>query len=299
MGRGARLEEEFFPGLFICLEEDHPRFSAVVVFWEGSGSLSPCLEALRRAESAISEPLEIIVINNGAEEERFAEAQHLADRWIRLANNQGPSVARNLGARQARGELVAFIDDDGLVEGRFFLAALPYFEDPEVMGLRGRLKPREHPYFSSLATHYDRGEEPLEDALITEGATIVRREPFLECGGFPERVYGHEGIQLTYRLQRGCRDRRTLYAPDVVLYHDYLCSWGEFWEKMTRFSKNEHDVKEREPGAAQYLSAYFGRAFPAPALGLRYRAARAGLRLLRSGLQAGSRKFYALQERFR
>lgn len=278
------------------LEEVCPPFSAVVLFWRGSESIEECLLALRRAGETVGAPLEILVLNNGAKEERFNECRHLADHWIVLPENIGPSAARNLGAKLARGQFIAFIDDDGLVNEHFFAAALPYFEDPDMLGIRGRLLPRNHPYFSSLASHYDRGDLPIDDALITEGATIVRRVEFLECGGYPEGVYGHEGIELTYRLKRSRPRGRTLYVPEMILYHDYLESWGEFLEKMTRFSINEEVAKIREPEAARFLESYFARSFPSPALSKRHRGARAGLRVLRSLLQISARQLHKFRK---
>lgn len=262
-----------------------PVCTAVVVIWQGSTSWRECLQSLRDAAELVSAAVEIIVVNNGSEHSSSAKDSHLWDGWIDLAENKGPSAARNVGAFMAEGEIVAFVDDDALVAPDYFKAALPYFENPQTLGIRGRLLPLRHPYFTSLATHYDRGPQPIEDALITEGACLIRRRVFIDSGGFPVEIFGHEGIELTGRLQRSEPGGHTLYAPDVVLRHDYLDSWADFFEKVTRCAQNEEELPDRDPHAAQFLKEYFKRSFQRPSLPITRRAARRGLIALRGILQ--------------
>jgi teichuronic acid biosynthesis glycosyltransferase TuaG len=71
---------------------------------------------IRSVLAQTAKPLEIIIVNDGSE--RSARA-HL-DRWAKecrivdLKKNVGPSAARNEGIRHARGDFVAFLDDDDL-----------------------------------------------------------------------------------------------------------------------------------------------------------------------------------------
>lgn len=265
-----------------------PVVSAIVVFHEGD-HLKSCLEALRKAARKVEDPVEIIVVENGARSDLWSETSELWDSWADLAKNEGPSSARNIGAQLARAELLAFVDDDGQVAPDFFQAALPYFKDPRVLGIRGRVIPRNHPYFSTLASHYDRGNRAIEDALITEGASLIRRTPFLEVKGFPEELQGHEGLALTHKLAQYDEMGRTLYAPDVHLYHDYLETWSDFLEKSLRLARNEQEI-QNDTALHQYLQDYFETTFPMPDLSLRQRIARQALRAIRGGIQGAVRK---------
>ncbi len=266
-----------------------PEVSVVVVFWAQSSPFGTCLQKIRQAGHRIDDALEVIVVNNGCGAELADRLVGLWDRWIEVSENVGPARARNLGARAARAPIVAFVDDDGHVDPDYFTRALEYFEDPRVLGIRGRVQPRNHPFLSALATHYDRGAEPLPDALITEGASLVRRRAFLDVHGFPEGVDGHEGIELTYRLLSNSARGTTLYAPDVLLSHDYVDGLREFVAKSIRHAQNEVDLDSRDPDAADFLRAYFKQSFPRRSLSPPQWLARHGLRLLRFLLQSAAR----------
>lgn len=265
-----------------------PAVSAVVVFWQQSPAPGPCLQRLRQAGHLLEDALELVVVDNGCPADLSDALAGLWDRWIEVSHNLGPAGARNLGARAASAPIVAFVDDDGHVAEDYFARALPYFDDADVLGIRGRVQPRNHPLFAALATHYDRGARPLEDALITEGASLVRRDAFLQCGGFPEGVDGHEGIELTHRLSVHHPRGTTLYAPDVVLRHDYVNGWGEFVAKSMRHARNETELQRRDEEAARFLDDYFQRSFPTRLTALQW-LSRQGLRAVRFVLQTIAR----------
>ncbi len=262
--------------------------TAVVVTWEGSAPhLADCLQAVAEAVARASRPVEVLVMDNHGPPTLREDLTGLWHRWIRYNNNLGLNPARNLGVARATAEVIAFIDDDGLVAPDFFDAGLAYFDDPGVQAVRGRVVAREHPYFSSLATHYDRGPEPLDDALVTEGASMVRRQAYLDADGLSDEVVGHEGIELTCRLLSQTDDARVLYAPDMVLHHDYLTSWRAFFRKCWTFGRSEGEAPRRDPEVARFMEEYFQRRFPRPRLPLHRRVARRGLMTLRSVVTTG------------
>ena len=93
---------------------DFPRVSVVVPTHNRSDLLSVTLRSVLRQRDV---DLEVIVVDEASTDDTTAMLGRLADsrvRTIRHETPRGVSTARNRGAREARGEWVAFIDDDDL-----------------------------------------------------------------------------------------------------------------------------------------------------------------------------------------
>lgn len=90
--------------------------SVIVPLYNGARFLGECLES---ATEQSYRPLEVVVIDDGSSDQSaqiVAEAQQRLDLPILYyhQDNQGPSVARNLGIQMAQGEIIAFLDADDL-----------------------------------------------------------------------------------------------------------------------------------------------------------------------------------------
>lgn len=73
-------------------------------------------EAIQSVLAQTVKPLEIIVVNDASDKESRQRLDHWAGvcRIIDLKKNVGPAAARNEGIRQAKGQFIAFLDDDDL-----------------------------------------------------------------------------------------------------------------------------------------------------------------------------------------
>ncbi len=93
-----------------------PLVSVIVATYNRKELLEKTLESILNQTYS---NLEIIVVDDastdGTMELRLFHNQSKI-RYIRKENNSGPSAARNVGIRNAKGDLIAFIDDDDLWE---------------------------------------------------------------------------------------------------------------------------------------------------------------------------------------
>lgn len=205
-------------------------------------SLKACLSSLL---AQTQEPcrFEVIVVDDGSTDgtalvvSAFAERSPFPVRLVRLQSSRGPGGARNAGIVGASGDLIAFVDDDVLVEPDWMSAIEKWFEDPTVVGMEGRteVKPREE------VTPFTHQTEVLKGGRFPTCNMIFRKTVLDQVGGFCERffdprtgVHFREDQDLAFRvLDQG---GRIIFAPDVKAVHPPSPpTWNRPWNLARRY----------------------------------------------------------------
>ncbi len=122
--------------LMSCSE--HPHVSAILCTRGLRSSLADCLDSLLAQECT---NFEVLVVLNGRPDEAFARA--MVRYPVRLLNEPRPglSFARNRGVTEARGEILAYIDDDGVAHPAWLHELVKGFQDPAVACTTGVIRP--------------------------------------------------------------------------------------------------------------------------------------------------------------
>ena len=151
---------------------------------------------------------------------------------IIVARGRQPSVQRNAALRQARGELIYFLDDDSCPPPENLRRAVVHFADLAVKMAGGpNLCPPDAPplekvfalvlaswlaFGPSRARYWPVGETRAagEKELILCNL-IARRDGLLELGGFNEALYPNEENALMDELQK--RGGKLVYDPQLIV----------------------------------------------------------------------------------
>ena len=184
--------------------------SIIVPVHEGQdkNSLRTCLESLLRLEPR---PAEIRLVSDG----RFVILPDTVDSsritLLSTGNPSGPAVARNLGAAQAVGDILLFIDSDIQVPESVVACVQRKFEEyPELAALFGSYDaaPSQSNFLSQYRNllHHHVHQTGKEAAFtFWSGCGAIRRSVFREIGGFDGLKYPKpsiEDIELGYRLRK-------------------------------------------------------------------------------------------------
>ncbi|HEY7529363.1 MAG TPA: glycosyltransferase [Gemmatimonadota bacterium] len=194
---------------------------SVVVPCRGHGrELVACLAALHRQDGDLRP--EIIVVDSGPPGDLRTDARVFdAVRVIRSAGPLSPSDARNLGAGQARGGVLAFTDADCVPEQGWLSAAAAALADGAVVVGGPILDARSrHPVaaadyllaFPDFVPARPRG--PIEHLPACN--LVVRREAFDAAGGFPS---------MPSRSGRGTRRVSFVAGEDTLLCQLAIARW--------------------------------------------------------------------------
>src|SRR4051812_23663597 len=194
-----------------------PSLSVVIPVHNGGRDFEHCLRRLRDSLQAGDE---LIVVDDGSTDGSAALAESYGAVVVRHATALGPASARNTGARAAKFPLIFFLDADvavhpetiGRVVGRFEadpgLTALfgSYDDRPTAPGLVSQFRNLLHHFVHQQGSF---AEEARPARTFWTGCGAIRRQAFLDFGGFDPRLYRRpaiEDIELGYRLTRaGCR----------------------------------------------------------------------------------------------
>lgn len=220
--------------------------SVIVVNFNRADLLRACLLSLRGQTFS---DLEILVVDNGSTDSSRAEVRQMSEedariRLVTLAVNTGFAAGCNYGIREARGELIALLNNDAEA-------------DPEWLAMLASAVNR-HPQFGMFASKIlffgstridkaghliywdgqnrgrgtgesDRGQyDREEEALFPDGcAGLYRKKLLEEAGGFPESFFAYgDDADLGFRAR--WLGWRCLYVPTAVVHHHHSSTMGRF-----------------------------------------------------------------------
>lgn len=206
--------------------------SVVIPVFNGRAELRSCLEHVFASAGG---DFECIVVDDCSTDGSADLAREFGARVVTTRRRCGPAHARNLGVRAARGEAVLFVDADVWVRRDTLERVREHFaKDPSLDAVFGCYD--DEPFHGNFLSQYKNllhawfHRSAREDAsTFWTGCGAIRREVFLEFGGFEER-YDHptcEDIELGYRLRLAGRRIRL----DRELQVKHLKRWS-FWNMV-------------------------------------------------------------------
>ena len=153
------------------------------------------------------ERLEILVVDHESTD-RTAEIARAAGTKVLKKTGGTISSARNFGAGNAAAPIVAFLDADCTVAEDWLARAMPYFADRAV-GMVGSyyVVPAEPATWvrAALQTQVAARPKASEGKWVPAGNMFVRKQAFMQCGGFDESLMTCEDVDLCYRVAQKYR----------------------------------------------------------------------------------------------
>lgn len=191
----------------MTLSQPELSLSVVIPVHNGGENFRLCLSSLAAAFPA---PSEIIVVADGDTDGSWRLAEEFGARVLHNSTRGGPAQARNLGAHAARGDILFFVDADVTIPpDAMRQVATAFSREPDLDALFGSYDdaPAAANFLSqykNLFHHYVHQSASEEASTFWGACGAIRREVFLEVGGFDEqyRQPAIEDIELGYRLKQ-------------------------------------------------------------------------------------------------
>lgn len=201
-----------------------PAVSVVVPTRNRADYLEVALASLGAQD--LADRSEVIVVDDNSTDATPAVARDAGARHLRLPAPGGLNAGRNLGAREARAPIVAFVDDDvwappawlrAVVDGAARHPGADAFGGP----IRGRIEgpaPRACGRESPPITTLDLGSEDVEAEMVWGANFAIRRAALERYGPFDESLRGH-GDEQEWLLALRAAGGRIVYLAAAGLDH--------------------------------------------------------------------------------
>jgi len=237
------------------MKRNKPFFSVILPTYNRPKQLRSCLKAL----SGLDYPrdcFEVIVVDDGNNVSTGSIVSSFKDRLdVRLVRqwHSGPAAARNTGAMRARGEFLAFTDDDCApapdwlhnLASRFINASDQAVGGKTINALRG------NPYSVASQIVVDclyrwYNTDPERARFSASNNFAIPAKGFHAIGGFDAtfpRAGGEDREFCDRWLYHGYR---LVYAPEALVYHLHSLTFGTFLRQHFKYGRGSFRFHQAE-----------------------------------------------------
>ena len=254
-----------FPGL---TAEYMPFVSLIIPTYNRGKMLISCLDALLGLDYP-QEKLEIIVVDDASTISVDIASYQPLVKVIRLNQNSGPGAGRNIAVNEAKGEIIAFLDDDCLADKDWLKTLVPCFHNTGIVAVGGRV---ESASLSRPLDKYEQVQSPLlmgdSQRKVRKGSSLsylatcnllVRKQSLLDIGGFDPLLRVGEDVDLCWRLL--AKGEQIYYVPEGVVYHHHRSELIQFLKRRYNYGQSEAILQKRYPAERRRLTFFEGNLF--------------------------------------
>jgi len=191
------------------------------ISWE-----EPFGTCIRAALAGLEPPDEALVVFDGPPPPPPDWLLESPAQLLSTGRRSGPAAARNLAARQGRGEILLFVDADVELHADAMERIRARFaNDPELAAVFGSYDDRPAApgvvsRFRNLLHHHTHSSHPGPATTFWAGCGAVRREAFLALRGFDEQGYERPCIEdIEFGLRLSDAGGRILLDPAIQGTH--------------------------------------------------------------------------------
>lgn len=210
------------------------RVSVIIPVHNAARFIGACLESLK--EQTFKD-YEVIVVDDASTDETVEIASKYA-KVIKSLKNQGEGAVRNIGAREASGEILAFTDADVILPKDWLERLVNNFKMRNVScvggGYSGSVGNSFMEKFAYLELKYRRKELPEFVKTLVSNNFACLKSIFFECGGFPQE-YKCEDLRLSFLIGR---KYPILWDKNNGVFHHFKTKLTDYLKQQYFFGRD-------------------------------------------------------------
>jgi GT2 family glycosyltransferase len=223
-------------------------------------------EALKYYEKLTFRDFEIIILPDEVQKENLSEKLNIR---IIPSGKVGPAEKRDLGAKYALGEIIAFTDDDAYPSPDWLSNAVKYFDDEQIAAVGGpAITPKNEKFWQKISGNvyesilmsgnYRKRYKPVgkehEDYDIPSVNLIVRKNIFEKVEGFDSTFYPGEDTKLCLEIKK--LNYKIIFDPKILVYHHRRALFPKHFQQIANYATHRGYFVKKFPETSKKL-AYF------------------------------------------
>ena len=163
-----------------------PYISIIIPLYNAEKTLEKCLTAIFNSRY---QNFEVLVVDDGSKDASIKIAESFSCKILKLTHNQGPSVARNWGAKNAKGDVLLFIDSDIVIKRDtldLFVDSLKSY--PAVFGIYTQKPGTDEllTLYQNFYAHKSMKQTRDLTSVLYSYCVAIEKKVFDEVGGFDQ-----------------------------------------------------------------------------------------------------------------
>ena len=199
--------------------KDSPFISIIIPTKNEEAVIGKCLTEVLNLKTPKDE-YEVIVVDSYSSDRTVEIAKTFKIDVLQVGTrNATVSASRNLGAKRAKGAVLAFLDADCIVSEDWLNNALQHFRNSEasLVGYKYRIPENSSRAARAWDLIFSDRERRGKNEWIPAGNMFVSRDCFESVGGFDENLVTSEDVDLCQRLRE--RGFRIVTDPKIIVTH--------------------------------------------------------------------------------
>jgi cellulose synthase/poly-beta-1,6-N-acetylglucosamine synthase-like glycosyltransferase len=228
--------------------------SVIVPVRNGEQTIQPLLESLQKLDYDRNK-VDVIVVDGNSEDKTREIVKKYPVKLV-VESRDGLNLARNVGIKCSKGEIIAFTDSDCVVPQDWVTKIVENFKDPKVSCVGGSAKALNGDFVSQYADNsivrlmpFFTKREELEQVKPffkhPAGCNMAfRRKAAEQVGYFDEHIkFGFDEVEFADRICKA--GYKMVLDPEVTVWHKHRSTLGDFMKQNFQYGKGSGLVLKR------------------------------------------------------
>lgn len=214
--------------------------------------LNKLILCLKRIHSSSLKPIEIILVDDGSTKDYTSKIKDYC-KIIRNKKNMGPAYARNKGAKEAKGNILCFIDSDVKINQTTLSKIAKKFDYTDIAAVQtfySKFTPIQN-FFSQYMNFYQHYNFRIINhkyiSSLSSYCIAIRKDIFFEAGCFDEQVKNSSIEDENLGISLYSKGHKILLTKDIKVEHLAHYSLIKLLKRMFIIGRDRVESLGRNP----------------------------------------------------